>query len=156
MLPVPHSASSHFQQLRSPTYSARITSRWRAGTTEACSTSSEPAEARRLEGVAACFACQACPAHRVHRCSSGPWSLPNHAACWTCDLAPSILLQSRSAITPRPSSCPRATCIRGCCSLLLFRCSKGQALAWPGLTCRFQVSNPTEWFTWVFAETLPP
>jgi hypothetical protein len=27
---------------------------------------------------------------------------------------------------------------------------------WPGLTCRVQVSNPTEWFTWVFAETLPP
>ena len=111
------------------TYSARITSRWRAGTTEACSASSEPAEARRLEGMAAC---QACPAHRVHRCSSGPWSLPNHAACWTCDLAPSILPTTTTvplSHQPRTSSCPRVTRIRGKCPLLLFRYSKGQALA---------------------------
>ena len=92
--------------------SARITSRWRAGTTEACSTSSEPAEARSLEGAAVC---QGCPAHRVHRCSSGTWSLPDHAAFWTCDLAPSMLLHSRPAITPRTSSCTRIICVCGCC-----------------------------------------
>ena len=80
----------------------------------------------------------------------GALSLPKHAVSWTCDLAPSILLQSRSAIMPRPSSCLRVTCICSCCSLLLFRCSKGQSLA-----CRFQRPNPTERFTWAFAEALP-